>query len=368
MAPLRCRLSSRIGPWALLALAWLSVLPLGVGGSPPDAGATDPGARVALDTHKLYIHCQGVGSPPVIIDVGLGDTSLEWAPVQALLVPRTRVCLYDRAGYGRSEPGPLPRRTSRIVEELHALLAHAGIAGPYLLVGHSFGGFTAQLFARRHPGETAGVVLVDSSHPDQVQRLAVPVTPLTPPPGDQHRITLFFAPNLPRHLPAAARLELAMAAKRAPTRATILDEYAEFPRSAGEVRSAGRFPPVPLLVLTRGERTAPPGERGDRNERLWLEMQTELSQLSPASAHVIARRSAHHIHLDQPELVAAGIELVVDAWRLGSDRGTATTARRAGGARGPWAEAEVRFNTLSAVAPESAPQTAARVSGRGLAP
>ncbi|MGQ0656652.1 MAG: alpha/beta fold hydrolase [Chromatiales bacterium] len=279
------------------------------------AGGTAVAALVSLDTHRLYIHCEGTGTPVAVLDVGLGGTSREWSRVQRLLSQHTEVCVYDRSGYGHSDPGPPPRTSSRIVEELRALLERAAVPTPYVLVGHSFGGYTAQLFAKRYAGVTAGVALIDSSHPEQMERLPIPPTRLNTAPDSRHRIAIFFAPNLPRNLTQEARVELGLALKRPHTRATLIDEHLEFQRSAREVQAGGPFPPLPLIVLTRGERAWPPGERGDVSERIWMELQSELAQLSPLSAHIVARRSAHYIHLDQPDLVAAAIKLVVDAAR-----------------------------------------------------
>lgn len=317
----RARESQRwFAPWlaarALMALASFLILTIAAGGTAVAADTAEQfAALVSLDTHRLYIHCEGTGTPVAVLDVGLGGTSREWSRVQRLLSQHTEVCVYDRAGYGHSEPGPPPRTSSRIVEELRALLERAAVPTPYVLVGHSFGGYTAQLFAKRYAGVTAGVALIDSSHPEQMERLPIAPTRLNTAPDSRHRIAIFFAPNQPRNLTQEARVELALALKRPHTRATLLDEYLEFQRSAREVPSGGPFPPLPLIVLTRGERAWPPGERGDVSERIWMELQSELAQLSPLSAHIVARRSAHYIHLDQPDLVASAIKLVVDAAR-----------------------------------------------------
>jgi len=99
---------------------------------------------VNIGTHSLHIRCTGKGTPVVVIDTGVGDTSERWTPMQAQIAQITRVCTYDRAGYGASEPGPLPRHSQRLADELQHLLENAGIKGPYVLVGHSLGGLTMQ--------------------------------------------------------------------------------------------------------------------------------------------------------------------------------------------------------------------------------
>lgn len=131
-----------------------------------------PGKYVLFEDHRLYYYCQGKGSPTVIIEGGIGDASVNWLPVQESLSSQMQVCIYDRGGYGMSDTGPGMRTTKQIVYELYRLLKTAEIAGPYIIVGQSFGGFIAQFFARTFPDETMGLVLVDSSHPEQLEYLS----------------------------------------------------------------------------------------------------------------------------------------------------------------------------------------------------
>jgi pimeloyl-ACP methyl ester carboxylesterase len=119
----------------------------------------------------LHINCVGEGSPTMILESGLGTMSADWANVQPEVAKTTRVCAYDRAGTGWSEPGPEPRDPRQIARELHALLGKAGIDGPYVLVGQSFGGLYARMYAARYPNEVEGMVLVDASHPGMWTRL-----------------------------------------------------------------------------------------------------------------------------------------------------------------------------------------------------
>jgi pimeloyl-ACP methyl ester carboxylesterase len=123
----------------------------------------------------LHINCLGQGSPTVILESGLANMSADWANVQPLVAKGTRVCAYDRAGIAWSDPGPQPRDPGQIAGELHTLLGRAGIAGPYVLVGQSFGGLYVRMYAARYPDEVAGMVLVDASHPDMWQRLPAEV-------------------------------------------------------------------------------------------------------------------------------------------------------------------------------------------------
>ncbi len=275
---------------------------------------TAPGQLIDVGTHKLHIYCQGSGSPTIIIDTGMGGISLEWKHIQEALTENTRICLYDRAGYGWSETGPLPRTSSYIADELFILLNRADTEGPYILVGHSFGGYNMQIFASRHPEITAGIVLVDSSHPGQYERfLATPIGVKTAPDNRLGgRVFRFSVPQLHPELSGEIRDEvMAMMLKR-PMRQAMANEFYDFRQSAADVIATGELPPVPLLVLSRGKRVYPHDRRGDLMETLWLTLQKELAERSPRTAHIIANESGHSIHLDQPQLVIDSIALIAD--------------------------------------------------------
>ncbi|HEX6698553.1 MAG TPA: alpha/beta fold hydrolase, partial [Solirubrobacteraceae bacterium] len=161
---------------AVLALALLAVG--GCGGA--EHAAAPAQTRGPQSVHGLYaaagarlfLDCRGDGPRTVVLDSGLGvDANATWAGVRPAVARFARVCQYDRAGMGASPPGPRPRTSQRMVDELHALLRAAGVRPPYVLVGASFGGLNAQLFASEHPREVAGVVLVDGLHPDLDRRI-----------------------------------------------------------------------------------------------------------------------------------------------------------------------------------------------------
>ena len=124
-----------------------------------------PGKLIDVGGYRLHLYCTGTshsGSPTVILEAGGGGGSVGWSKIQPGVASFTRVCSYDRAGYGWSDNGPLPRTAGRIVTELHTLLTRAAVPGPYVLVGHSFGGLIVRLYAYRYPQQVAGLVLVDS--------------------------------------------------------------------------------------------------------------------------------------------------------------------------------------------------------------
>jgi pimeloyl-ACP methyl ester carboxylesterase len=283
------------------------------------AGAVElvaPGRLVEIDSHRLHIQCSGPGvsgpeGPTVILEAGLGGIALEWAMVQAGLARDHRVCSYDRAGMGWSEIGPLPRTSERLVDELHELLSEAEVPGPYVLVGHSFGGYTVQLFASRYPALTAGLVLVDASHPDQIDRYAAPPVKTTIAP--RGRLMILMAVGVPEQLSASQRWLAQRLATAHKARLAVTRELEGFRASAAQLQAAGPLPPVPLVVISRGLQKWPDDERGTLKENLWQELQADLARRGTPGVQLIARRSGHHVHLDQPELVIHAVRAVVAA-------------------------------------------------------
>jgi pimeloyl-ACP methyl ester carboxylesterase len=147
----------------LFCILLLIVLPSGI------LNAQDiepPGSLVSVNDHQLHLDCQGEGQPAVIIEAGLASWSIHWRMVQTGIANFTRVCTYDRAGYGWSETGPEPRMVERLTDELAQLLETAEIDTPYILVGHSFGGLIAQAFYAQYPDSVVGLVLIDSPNPN----------------------------------------------------------------------------------------------------------------------------------------------------------------------------------------------------------
>lgn len=133
-----------------------------------------PGQLVTVEGRQMHMHFSGErqpGDPIVILETGMGSWSFYWWLMQSSVAKFTRVCSYDRFGFGWSDSGEPPRSAPRIAEELHAALQTAGEPGPYLLVGHSLGGVFVRQFARLYPNEICGMVLVDSAHEDQLERM-----------------------------------------------------------------------------------------------------------------------------------------------------------------------------------------------------
>ena len=267
-----------------------------------------PGLMVLVGEHRMHLYCSGQGEPAVVMDAGLGGTSLDWVRVQPELAKYTRVCTYDRAGYGWSEPGPRPRSSGRIAEELRMLLHTAAVPEPYVLVGHSFGGYNVRLFASYYPEKTAGLVLVDAAHEDQVRRFREEGGINTAPRGKFVRLS---SPVIPDNMPYAVRPLVRSLINSSIAYQTLYDELFSFRRSAAQVRNAGPLPEVPLVVITRGQRVWPDTPKGDLLERLWATLQDDLAERQIHVPHMFAQNSGHYVQLDEPGMVINAVRSVI---------------------------------------------------------
>ena len=275
-----------------------------------------PGDLVDVGGYRLHLVCRGEGTPTVVLDAGMSDAWVTWSKVQPALAKTTRVCSFDRAGIGFSEPGPSPRTSSQIVKELHTLLGKAGVGPPYVLVGHSFGGYNVRLFASRHPTEVVGIVLVDASHEDQWRRYPAEVRGEVARMLGRSQQMAEKAERGERMAPIVPNLPPALASRPCWYR-TLFEELRSVEMSADELRAADRSLHVPLVVISAG-RSRPMGRtRRQREEmsRAWEEMQTEMVALSPYGKRIIARNSSHYVQRDEPEVVVAAIEEVLTGLR-----------------------------------------------------
>jgi pimeloyl-ACP methyl ester carboxylesterase len=291
-----------------------------------------PGKLVEIGGYRLHLNCTGTGSPTVILDAGLGGTSLDWSKVQPGVARFTRVCSYDRAGYGWSESGPGPRTSQQIVKELHLLLAHAQINGPYVLVGHSAGGLNMRLYAYRYPQEVVGMVLLDATSEHQFSQFGK-YPPFFPPQAvsaaeqqlmQYHVAALFGVARLalqtglfPLEDSAAypAAVQPIHLAQSEQTRyyATQKDELAALQDSAAQVRAARTARPsyghLPLNVLSQ-DYSQDRSPQGEQTAAVWDALQKDLASLSSNSQHSIAQHSGHYIQLDRPDLAITAIQSV----------------------------------------------------------
>ena len=302
-----------------------------------------PGSFHSIGGYQMHIHCTGSGSPAVVLEAAASATWLAWRRVQPQLSQLTRVCSYDRAGHGWSEPRPGPRDADHIVGELHDLLEKADLERPVVLVAHSAGGLYVREYARRFPTEVAGVALLDTSSPQQLDAL----------PGwraayEQNR----------RDYPARLRrerLRVWSGWERLMRRCSVDDssegseivgqyaalmcrpafvggeesEYVFFEETSRQAARLASFGGRPLLVVSRD-----PAAEKDRSaesvaqERAWDQEQERMKQLSPLSWRVVARGGGHGVHHTRLELVVAELTQLIEHLRGGPSPPFGTTVVR----------------------------------------
>lgn len=280
----------------------------------------------------LNIDCSGQGSPAVVMDTGLGVPAVGWNFVQPEIAKFTRVCSYDRAGYGWSSPGPMPRTSSEIARELHALLAAAGEKPPYILVAHSFGGFNVRVYTGMYPAEVAGMVLVDTSHEDQVSRLPASLLEAQRDQLKQQESLRKFAPllkffgvarwslrgNDELKIPNDFQEELRYLELQPKFLDAITEEFSSFDDSAKEVHAAGNLGDRPLMVLTAGKnpdtkvlpKYVSAKDLQDFHE-IWVkDLQVQEAHLSTRGRQEIVSDSTHMIPFERPDTVVNAIREV----------------------------------------------------------
>lgn len=296
-----------------------------------------PGQLVDVGGYKMHIYCAGQGSPTVILDAGLGDFSATWGLVQPEIAKTTRVCSYDRTGYGWSDPSSHPSTASGMTEELHTLLVNADIQGPYVLVGHSLGGLIVRIYTNSYPDEVVGMVLVDSTHEEQDirQSISVPKYLELMKRGNQqvarqYRLFGFLSSTgimalAPQSIPNPGFSDAAFAQYKAIWATTdffetILAEGQALEEILAEARALhiSSFGNLPLIVLTAGPSGSDLNFSEAENQQLGeirQILQSELLELSSDSKQIIAEHSGHYIQSNQPDLVIKAIREMVDALR-----------------------------------------------------
>ena len=263
-----------------------------------------PGRFINIGFQTMYVDCLGENKPTILVDVGIAESSASWYKIAKELSKNTRICLYDRAGYGWSDSGRGERTTATIVHELKLLVKRAEIPGPYIIVGHSFGGFTARYFAARFPENVAGLVLVDSSHPEQIYRLSA-----LDNQGKKPLITGRDA-NAPADFSEFERKWYFLNSSRKATFAQMA-ELKYFKQSAYQVKHSGPLKDIPIAVLSRVIAQLPE-LNGLSLENEWLDMQKDLLNLSKNSWHSIIVNSGHNIHEEAPAKIIENILEVIE--------------------------------------------------------
>jgi pimeloyl-ACP methyl ester carboxylesterase len=293
-----------------------------------------PGPLVDVGGHRLHIYCMGEGTPAVVMDSGFPASSLSWTFVQPAVARFTHACSYDRAGLGWSDAGPMPRSSRQIVEELRTLLLNAGVEGPFVLVGHSFGTFTVRLFASTHPSDVVGMVLVDPIHPSEwfemteagarklasairfsrygallarlgVARLVSALVRLGAPGLGRTSVSLLTGGTIAEaermiaplaKLPTELRPIVAALWTQPKFFDAIVGQAEALPQSAAQVAATGDYGDIPLVVLSAN--SSSPSQMKEHES---------LAHLSSQGKHVVASKGGHWIQLDEPDLVIESI-------------------------------------------------------------
>jgi len=263
----------------------------------------------------------GKGNLMVLLESGSGNFSVDWLPIQAEIAKFAKVCAYDRAGHGWSTASANPRSIPQIAQELHELLLCINQQEPIILVGHSLGGLYAQYFARKFPNYVAGMVLLDSSHPD-----LYPLMSKQALRANHYRLLkmwlaarfgllqtkIMVPPDVPAQFTPDTRRLLAKFWSHPKFWWTMIDQNRYLNERVPAVfADSGPFPDIPLIILT------PPGAAwaaalGAELPAAWLAHQEKLAQLSPHGKLIYAEQSGHMNHYDQPTLVIEAIREIVE--------------------------------------------------------
>jgi pimeloyl-ACP methyl ester carboxylesterase len=271
---------------------------------------------VDIGGRRLQLLCKGPKTgPTVIIEAAAITSSVYYWRAQDAVAKIARVCTYDRAGLGWSDPAPFPRSFEARVDDLHALITRGHIKGPYILVGHSMGGLLVRLYAKKYPKNIAGVVLIESSE-EQVNALPENVA--------DSKVTaaqLGFAANalaagidVPQLRPPTGPSEQEIALRESVVRAGQ-DDMRAMGDIAGELQRAGglgRLGRTPLVVVTRGK---PDRSWSPAQSQRWEDAQTRLAALSSRSLRLTAQTSGHSVHYDQPEIFGEAVQRVIELAR-----------------------------------------------------
>ncbi len=307
----------------LVALAGAGAIYQTIATARDKAAYPAPGQLVDVGGYKLHIHCVGQGSPTVILDAAGANSSASWGLVQPEIARSTRVCAYDRAGMGWSERGPTPRDMRQHVRELHALLSGAGIEGPYVLVGHSYGARVARVYAREHPDAVAGMALIDPGTLDDDPRFPPENRAKLASEARMVGVARWLAPfGVVRVLlPQGGYDDLPMQQQAASYAfnvtttffQTVADQQRALPLTYAQERQVTSLGSIPLVVVSS---TTP----NDAIRRVWTDINGELAALSTNRIHRVIDGATHMGLVYKREHAQATIDTmrqVVEAARTG---------------------------------------------------
>ena len=311
------QLRSRSRRWLLYPVIAMMALAAIAGGYETVAGALEedfpvPGQLIDVGGHRLHLNCRGSGSPTVVLEPGAGGMSSDLAWITPAIARNTRVCVYDRAGRGWSEPADSRQDGAQIVTDLHTLLRRGQVPGPYVMAGHSFGGLYALTFAARYPDEVAGMVLVDSTAPgsadpstsrgnegsDDIMGRASALLSASARLGLGRLLGHLTYGSLP---PRARDEAIANAATPTYLQSTI-DEYIQGTASTDQAAALDDFADKPLVVLTAGS----------GHDAAWFAAQDDLASLSTNSAHRVLDGAVHGEMFVDKDTAAATTKAILD--------------------------------------------------------
>jgi pimeloyl-ACP methyl ester carboxylesterase len=311
----RASLHSRLRRWVLYPVFAILVL-MAVGGMAEaiielgDGAGPMTGELVDVGDHSLRIDCTGTGSPTVVLESGLAESSFYWARISAAVAGTTKVCVYDRAGRGWSESAPAPQDGQAVAADLHTLLSASGNPGPYVLVGHSSGGVYVRIFAAKYPDEVAGMVLLDSQPVD-------PFTELPDYPAFYNSTPVIYGilPSVARlgvfrlayasafaDLPAPARDQERADQASVRLQASARVEVAQLRASLQQASELASLDALPLVVVTAGLQA----------EAGWVAAQDGLVALSTNSSHRVLPDMEHTALITSESGAAASSEAILD--------------------------------------------------------
>lgn len=316
----RQQLPSRPGRW-LLYPVFAALLLASAGGAyetvseAADADAYPmPGELIDVGGHSLHLSCTGSGSPTVVLQAGGGEMSSAFGWIEPAIARETRVCVYDRAGRGWSEPANTPQDGTQLSSDLHTLLDRGNVPGPYVLAGHSFGGLYVLTFAAHYPDDVIGLVLLDSTAPAS----AAPAKPTSPSEngsyGPLDRMSALMSSSarlgLGRllaqtdygMLPPQSRDEIRASVATASYMQSTIDEYIHAGSSSAEAATLTDFGKKPLVVLTAGVGSSPD----------WMTAQDNLATLSTNSAHRVIDGAIHAALIHDEQYATSTSEAILD--------------------------------------------------------
>jgi pimeloyl-ACP methyl ester carboxylesterase len=288
-----------------------------------------PGRLIDIGGRRLHLRVEGdAPGPAIVFEAGFGGSSVLWSLVQRDVAKFARTCSYDRAGYGFSDFGPLPRSGAQLAAELHLALVHAGLPPPYILVAHSYGGLISRLFGWRHPRDVAGLVLVDALHgalfdeAHVVMRRMVTafgftlgVLVLLGAVGALRLIARIRGPEfvlaLPT-LPPEVRRQLADSLPRDVLAAMLELNWWDATLDQAEIAKLRPDLPVIALAHDRPETFAAAGREATQYEHLWQDIQRDAIRLSGRTTLVHVRNSRHHILLESPDDVVSAVRAMIE--------------------------------------------------------